>query len=249
MRRFVSVQHDRSPDDVHVGPWIPTQRTESTGQPPPSPAPSPTAPLPPDARPAGPANEATVVLPVFVTGKKPEPPAVQRAAETKLPSSERGMLLFVAALLGLGTLAVVTMMGFGLGGASTTPKPPVARTAPPSPVAAAPLPSPADSPSPSPSPSPSSASPSPSRSPRRSPSPTATLLGTLSNGAVVGYCKDTNNGMPWPPGQNNTWACVANRGQRQEFTPTDVCRWQFHDGGARAVVGDLATPSTWRCYT
>ncbi|HKT05565.1 MAG TPA: hypothetical protein VJT31_39110, partial [Rugosimonospora sp.] len=63
------------------------------------------------------ANEATVVLPVFVTGKKPEqPPAHQAMAETRLPSSERGMLLFVAALLGLGTIAVVAMMGFGLAG-------------------------------------------------------------------------------------------------------------------------------------
>jgi hypothetical protein len=238
----VSVQHDKSPDDLRVGTWIPTQRTGSTPQTPPTPN-SPPSPPPSTIESA---NEQTVVLPVFVTGKKPEkPPAHQAMAETSLPSSERGMLLFVAALLGLGTVAVVAMMGFGLGG-STKPKPPVAASTTPAPVVAAPLPSPEPSLAPSPG------KPSPSRSPaaRHSPSPSSTFLGALSNSVLVGFCQDTNNGMPFPPRNGrSSWACLADRGQRQEFAPTDVCQWRYRDGGARAVVADITSPPTWRCYT
>jgi hypothetical protein len=238
------VQQDRSPDDLRVGPWIPTQRTESTGQTPPPPNP---------LRPPGsPVNEETVVLPVFVTGKKPEQPPAQRAmAETTLPSSERGMLLFVAALLGLGTIAVVAMMGFGLGGSGgTKPKSAVAATTSRTPAGAPPAPSDATVPSPTAA---SPSRPAPSRSPARrspTPGPTSTFLGNLSNGDVVSYCQHTNNGMPWPPGRGrNSWNCVADHGQRQEFAPADVCQWRYRDGGARATIGDLTTPSTWRCYT
>ncbi|MEN3310030.1 MAG: hypothetical protein V7603_6232 [Micromonosporaceae bacterium] len=237
------MQHDRSPDDLRVGSWIPTQRTGSTAQPPPpSTTPAPPAPSP--------VNEATVVLPVFVTGKKPEqPPAQQAMAETTLPSSERGMLLFVAALLGLGTVAVVAMMGFGLAGTPTKPKPPVAVTASASPAVAVPAPIGAPA-TPSAPASPTKAAPSRTPAAKRSPAPTQTTLGTLSTADVIGYCQDTSNGMPLPPSRGrNSWTCFADRGQRQEFAPTDVCRWRFHDNGARAVVGDLNNPSTWRCYT
>jgi hypothetical protein len=55
--------------------------------------------------------------------------------------------------------------------------------------------------------------------------------------------------VPSPPGRGrDSWTCIGNH-VRQDFTPTDVCRWRFRDGGARAVVGDIYDPSTWRCYT
>ncbi len=185
------------------------------------------------------------MLPVFVTGKKPEAPSVQRAAETKLPSSERGMLLFVAALLALGTVAVVAMLGFGLGG-TTKPKTPAHAPSPSTVVAVPPIPSPADPPSPSLS----AASPSPSRSStRRTPAPTATLLGALSSNLVFRYCQDANGGMPVPPSRGRGgWSCVSQRGH-QDFTPTLVCQWHFQDSGAKAVIAAIGDPATWRCYT
>ncbi len=249
------MQQDRSPDDVRVNPWIPAQRTGSAAQPPQPTEPVPQVPQPEPVTarpvPADSANDQTVVLPVFVTGKKPvQPPAHEAMADSRLPSSERGMLLFVAALLGLGTIAVVAMMGFGFarGGGPVPQK----SAAAPSPSAVA-LPPPSPAPvSPSAElPSPTPGKPSPTHSPRarHSPTPGPSALGTLSVGTVLAYCRDTNNGMAWPPSRGRaTWTCVGN-GNRQDFTPTDVCQWQYHDGGAHATVGDIADPSTWRCYT
>lgn len=245
------MQHDKSPDDLRVGPWIPAPRAESTAQsPPPSQQSSPTVPLPRIGTPAGPINDETVVLPVFVTGKKPErPPAQQAMAETTLPASERGMLLFVAALLGLGTVAVVAMMGLGLaGGSGKKATHPPARTPGPSATlsvaAALPIPAPASSVAGHPSAVRSSAA-----ARHASPSATVSQLGTLSNADVAGYCQGANQGVAITPGPGHpSWVCVGNHPRTQQFTPVDVCQWRFHDNGAKATVGELATPSTWRCY-
>jgi hypothetical protein len=182
-----------------------------------------------------------MVLPVFVTGKKPEPPKTRPNTPESLPRSERGMLLFVAALLGLGTLAVVAMMGFGLSG-SGTPKPSAARNTatqdPPAPSLSAPVvvvPPPDPSPSVVPSPSRARTSPTPRRSPSRIP------LGTLTMGDLQGYCQFRR-----PQLEGQQWSCRPNG---PNFTPTTICRWRFNDRTAHAVIGDIRDPSTWRCYT
>lgn len=261
------MQRDSSPEDLRVGGWVPTQRTDPDTQvlppngetqmiPPTSGPPAPGGkelpPTTPQAAAAGhAANDETMVLPVFVTGKKPEPPPT-RAEQNKLPPSERGMLLFVAALLGIGTIAVVAMMGFGL---VSTPSKPHAR---PSAAAASPsvqaAPAPVESPSPTPS-VPLSHKPvhSTTSSPKRSPSPnpTATFLGSLSMNDVSQYCvAKTGSPSAHPPsGDNHFWTC-GRRGQaKQPFTPTDVCRSASGDGGALAQVGSIDDPRTWRCYT
>ncbi|HKS99031.1 MAG TPA: hypothetical protein VJT31_05810, partial [Rugosimonospora sp.] len=96
---------------------------------------------------------------------------------------------------------------------------------------------------------PASASPARSSTTVRKASPAPTVvLGTLSYSDLVAYCQDTNSGMAWPPGHNHdSWTCLANHNQRQDFSPTDVCQWRYHDGTARAQVGDLNDPTTWRC--
>jgi hypothetical protein len=243
------VQHDRSPDDLRVGPWVPAQRAGAPAQPTPTPA-APAQPTQP-TRPPAVVNEETQVLPVFVTGKKPEqPPGRAAMADTSLPPSERGMLLFVAALLGLGTIAVVAMMGFGLTG--TKPEPPADPT-PSRPAAVVPVATPSTGPSPSPQPSPSPHQATTSAKPstaKRSPTAAPVQLGSITLGDVFTYCQDTNGGMPLPPGRGRgSWSCDAGHGQRQDFTPTDVCQWRYHDSGARATVGDRTNPATWRCTT
>jgi hypothetical protein len=237
----VSVQHDRSPDDLRSG-KLPSQRA---GAPPGKPSDA-TETIPVTS--GYPTDAETMVLPVFVTGKKPEPPGREAVEAKSVPDSERGMLVFVAALLGLGTIAVVTMMGFGLGGTSTksnkpAPKPSVVRTSV-APVVPAPVRSSA-----SPSTSPSRAAPTVrrSRTPSASPSPSPALLGTLTSADPDLYCSATDRSVAHPPDQNSaTWFCRRNH---QNFTPTAVCRWRFNDKTAFAVVGNLQNPSTWRCYT
>lgn len=277
------MQHDRSPDDMRAESWIPTQRTgpaaqvptgptapipvvkpptvATNQQPPASPVspgrpapvspgqPAPISPRPPTA----PASDETMVLPVFVTGKKPErSPVRQAVADTKLPSSERGMLVFVAALLAVGTIAVVAMMGFGLaGGTSAVPK----RTPSPVPSTAAGTPAASSAPTTSPTPSPpaaspsASAKPSASKSPRHSASPSPVSLGTLSNNAVRSYCWSVNHGTPVPPQDGGSWTCVAGADKQQKFSPTTVCRTTFNDKSAYASVGKINDPATWRCLT
>jgi hypothetical protein len=46
-------------------------------------------------------------------GRPAPPPTSETAPSNRLPSSERNMLIFVAMLLALGTIAVVATMGFG----------------------------------------------------------------------------------------------------------------------------------------
>ena len=108
---------DDAVGDLRVGGWLPNQRPEAS----------------PDL-PGWAAHDKTQVLPAFLTGGLVEPtevqplvtptpapakaPAVKPVTPApgdpdKLPSSERNMLIFVALLLAIGTLAVVTVMGLG----------------------------------------------------------------------------------------------------------------------------------------
>lgn len=219
--------------DVQVGGTLPTQRTESA--------------LPPPG--FSPVDE-TVILPAFLTGKKPSEPKPAEPARhlpaPSLPPSEKGMLIFVAALLGVGTVAVVALLGLGgLGHKASSQKPTVTSTT------AVPNPGVVDSSSPSPSPSPSpTSSPSPTASPKRSPTPKkSTSLGTLGQADPYAYCVETKHSSAQPPdGNNPSWSCVS-RSKITNFAPTDVCQWRFNDGTAYATVGTLSDPTSWRCYT
>jgi hypothetical protein len=203
-----------------------------------------------------PLDGKTVLLPAFVTGRKDEPPSETPAppagpqAGDKLPATERGMLVFVAALLALGTVAVVAMLGFG---GLTTRHPPVGtRASSPTPEAGAlaapsPSPSPSASPSPSPSPSPSRKPVPPSRKPSSSPSPSAVPLGGVN---LNSFCSDVSRGSsPAPPSKDrSTWACVNSFGTvKRTFTPDQVCIYQY-PLATHAVVGTLSNPGTWKCF-
>ncbi|WP_203921901.1 hypothetical protein [Rugosimonospora africana] len=204
-----------------------------------------------------PANAETMVLPVFVTGKKePEPapapaqPARQPGADGSLPASERGMLVFVAALLGIGTVAVVVMLG--LGGLEKHPAQ-IQPTAPASTGPAGGVPAPAASPSSlSPSPtapgSPSTAaSPTLAKTTAKHIAPPAPVL--LGQPQPLAYCVAKDHGLAQAPGHDhNTWTCTTGRhGQADPFTPEQVCDWQYGTA-AHAVVGSLADYTTWKCY-
>jgi hypothetical protein len=186
--------------------------------------------------------DETVVLPAFVTGKRE---AEAKAAEPMrhqpgdaLPPSERGMLIFVAALLGVGTLAVVTILG--LGGFSAKPAP--AHPKPPPMASVYPTPTPLETPSTSPAavppPSPS-ASPSTRRSTR--------ALGTLTANDPAAYCTYKKAGRVHLR-EDGTWVCLGAPGHDGFlFTPTDVCKWRYLRNTALAVVGNPADPTTWKC--
>jgi len=225
------VQQDSS---EQIGGAVPAQRTET--------------PAPP-ARPPEP--DATVVLPAFVTGKKERPPKpaepVRHRAEPegKLPPSERGMLIFVAALLGVGTVAVVAILGLG-GFSSPAPastrSPRVAAVTPPAP----------DSPSPSPSPVASSVAP-PSPPPttpavrRTTPGPVA--LGALTRTDPAAFCMYSKAGRARQR-DDGSWFCSGSQDHPPfPFEPNDVCRWRYIDNTAYAIPGDPTDPATWRCFT
>jgi hypothetical protein len=188
--------------------------------------------------------DETVVLPAFLTGKRePEPKSEPSRPQPgdALPASERGMLIFVAALLGVGTLAVVTVLG--LGGFSSKPvpahpKPPTVATVYPSPTPVVPpSTSPAASPPPPPSASPST---------RRTASPRA--LGTLTANDPAAYCTYKKAGRVHMR-EDSTWVCVGSPGHDGFlFTPTDVCKWRYLRTTAYAVLGDPADPTTWKCF-
>ncbi|HEY2675042.1 MAG TPA: hypothetical protein VGJ07_32335 [Rugosimonospora sp.] len=210
--------------------------------------------IPRQVEPGHPGNAETMVLPVFVTGgKEPEPappppadPPRNPVHDGALPASERGMLVFVAALLGIGTIAVVTMLG--LGGLDT--KHPV--PAPPAPTAtpAGGGPGPVTSPSAglSPSMAPSSVAPSPTlakTTAKKLPSPAPSLLGQPQ---PLAYCVAKDRGLARAPDHDTpTWTCTTRRGQLDPFTPEQVCDWQYGPA-AHAVVGSLADYTTWKCY-
>jgi hypothetical protein len=191
-----------------------------------------------------PLEHKTVALPAFITGRRDEGKAEspRPQAGDKLPPSERGMLVFVAALLALGTVAVVVMLGFG---GLTTHHPPAPTQPSETPAAGAPVadpsPSPSDSPSPSPSPS---LSPSPKPSSRK---PTPTPLGGVD---LNRFCSAVaRNTFPTPPNNDNsTWTCVDRSNEvRRTFTPDQVCIFQYPQA-THAVVGSLTNPATWKCY-
>jgi hypothetical protein len=248
----VSVQQERS---EQVGGAIPAQRTETTNPPAPTPPPAdPPAAGPPPADPPAPAphtgNDETMILPAFVTGKKEkepkpaEPVRHQATPEGALPPSERGMLIFVAALLGVGTLAVVTVLG--LGGFSSAPH--TART----PSAAAVGTSVTESPSPSPSPaasSPAPAPPPPSPTPRPPrTTPARVTLGVLTRTDPAAFCTYSKAGRAREIDGN--WFCSGSGGHGPfQFAPGDVCQWRYLDKTAYAAVGDATDPATWTCYT
>jgi hypothetical protein len=211
--------------------------------------------IPRPAADSHPANAETMVLPVFVTGRKEPEPAPAKAeparppsgADGSLPASERGMLVFVAALLGAGTIAVVTMLG--LGGLNAKHPAPVPVSTPTTAPAGG-APTPAASPSGT---SPTPASPSTAASPtlakttaKHLPSPTPALLGQPQ---PLTYCLARTHGLPKAPDHDHpTWTCTTGRrGQVVPFTPEQVCDWQYGNA-AHAVVGSLADYSTWKCY-
>ncbi len=202
-----------------------------------------------------PAPDETAVLPAFITGKtdplperKPtkDEPTAPTSPDGALPASERGMLIFVAALLGVGTLAVVVVLGLGgfspqSAKAGSDPVP----VATPSPTPS-PSPSPSDPPSPSPSPSPTTHSPTPRRT---SPSPTQTLLGALTAKDPAAYCISLDAGRP-AQHSDHSWYCHSSGFHPPvSFTSTDVCRWRYLDKTAYAVAGKIDDPTTWKCYT
>jgi hypothetical protein len=222
-----------------IGAVVPSQRGEQS-TPPPGPS----------------AMDETLVLPAFVTGKRSEPkpaePVRHQAPDTTLPPSERGMLIFVAALLGLGTLAMVTVLG--VGGFAR----PAHHTGTPTKAAAAPVAAttPSASPTGSPSPSPVVAS-APAQpvvttmpaTPRRSSSPAKVTLGTLTRADPSAFCMDSMAGRARPH-SDGSWSCTGTQVRPAfTFTPTDVCQWRYVDKTAYATVGDQTDPATWTCYT
>jgi len=196
--------------------------------------------------------DETVVLPAFLTGRKeskaeatpPEEPELP--TDGSLPPSERGMLVFVATLLGAGTIAVVTVLGLG-GFSSPAPK----AGGDPVPVISSPSPSPSPSASPLPSPAPSSPTDSPSGgpTPKRSTSPARVSLGALTGNDPRAFCAANDAGRA-AQHEDHTWYCRGSGTHPpMPFTPTDVCRWRYLDKTAYAVATDIDNPATWKCYT
>ncbi len=190
-----------------------------------------------------------MVLPAFVTGRKepapkPAEPARHRPEGT-LPPSERGMLVFVAALLLVGTVAVVIMLGMGgLNPRHGTPAPSSKpTTSTPSPAAAAgPLPT-----QPVPTDSPASSAPAPPPPPPSKRSATTTARTLVGSPNPYAYCLMVNSGIAQRPDHDNpSWSC-AGRHRTVNFSPDDVCDWQFGNA-SYAVVSSLPDPSTWKCY-
>jgi hypothetical protein len=201
--------------------------------------------IPRPAADSHPANADTMVLPVFLTGRKEPEPAPAKAeparppsvADGSLPPSERGMLVFVAALLGAGTIAVVTMLGLG----GLHPQHPAQVPA------STPVTAPAGG-APAPAASPSGAVPTTSASPSTaSPTQARTTAKHLSSPALLGqpqplaYCLAKTHGLPKAPNHDHpTWTCTTGRrGQVEAFTPEQVCDWQYGNA-AHAVVGARA---------
>ncbi len=235
---------ESSPSDTGE---IPEQRSPSTGR--------HAAHALPDELPA---PDETVILPAFITGmtdplpeRKPKEEAPSPPGDA-LPASERGMLIFVAALLGVGTLAVIVVLGLGgfspqSAKAGSDPVPVATPTPTPTPTPS-PSPSPTESPSPSPSP-PSPTTTTHPPTPRHSPSPTTTLLGALTSKDPAAYCISLDAGRP-AQHSDHSWYCHSSGFHPPvNFTSTDVCRWRYLDKTAYAVAGNIDDPTTWKCYT
>jgi hypothetical protein len=201
-------------------------------------------------------HDETMVLPAFLTGqaeKPPPPPAPSGPTRPdpaeKLPATERGMLVFVAALLGVGTLAVVIMMGMGL----TDPKP---KTGKPAPAASGPAPAvtgsgqPTAAPTVQPDPTPTLTG---SLKPTSHPSAGGpTVLGSITTATLTDYCglvlaDPRARYRSMTIGSTTKWECYAGR-RDETVVPNTVCQWKFRDNSAYIVAADLAE-LPWKCYT
>jgi len=209
-------------------------------------------------------SDETVVLPRFRTGEpdpvpRPVPatvPGVPRQpavpVEHGLGPAERGMLIFVAALLGLGTVAVVATMGFGLsrGGTPAGVHPSGTASAPAPPVPAGPT---------APTGSTAAASASASAGPSASRSTAAPRqLGTLGQGDLSGYCGSLGYTLRAPneparrqPPASPNWNCsrgVPSPGAI-DIVPNQVCRWRYGDTGAYTPARNPQDALPWTCLT
>lgn len=91
---------DSQTRELHVGGWLPGQRTDGD-----------------EAGTEWALSQETMLLPAFLTGTgattpaaaEPAPSPARPADPDKLPPSERNMLIFVALLLATGTMAILAM--------------------------------------------------------------------------------------------------------------------------------------------
>ena len=225
--------------------------------------PTPAPPQVPVIDPRHPAlHDETMVLPAFLTGKielPPEPEDLDEPAPNngrpdpgaKLPAAERGMLIFVAALLGIGTIAVVSLMGMGLANPKKATTPPAPTTSASGSAAAV-----AGNPSPVADPVPSATG---SLRPTGRPSSSGPkVLGSIANVDVLRtYCSQWRNDAfvvgPGQPGNSPTWACVDPHAKRPsdatlQAAPNYVCRWKYRDNSSYSPSqGSDKLP--WTCYT
>lgn len=228
-----------------VSPAAPAQPGTPAGAPPPESG----APTAGGSVPAHPSAEETVLLPAFLTGRKPAEPKPAEPArhrtEGALPRNERGMLIFVAALLGLGTVAVVVMLGLGRLNTGSPSHPPRSVPASPTPAPTGPAAAvPGASASAGSTPAAAEAlsattsshrPPGPTSATRR-PSPTPALLGTAD---AAGYCAAHGGRLRLRRG----WRCGRSDAR---VTADLVCVWQY--GPDSRAAGRPDDPRTWRCY-
>jgi hypothetical protein len=198
-------------------------------------------------------DDETMILPAFLTGQTEKPPPAPTGPTrpdpmAKLPATERGMLIFVAALLGVGTIAVVTVMGMGL---------------------ADPKPKPGGKGGPAASSSGTAGQTQPSGAPTVQPDPTPTVTGSLKptahpsagGPAVLGsitstilddYCNLVLNDpraqyRSQSSGGTTRWTCYVGH-HDETIVPNTVCQWKFKDNSAYIPAADLAD-LPWKCYT
>jgi len=208
-------------------------------------------------------HDETMVLPAFLTGKielPPEPEEVEEPAPNngrpdpaaKLPATERGMLIFVAALLGIGTIAVVAVMGMGL----ASPKKP---STPPAPTSSASGTAAAIAGNPDPVVDPVPSGTGSLRPTERPSSSGPKVLGSIASVDILRtYCQQWRNDAyvvgPGQPGPSSpTWACVDPHAKRPsdatlQAAPNYVCRWKYRDNSSYSPSqGSDKLP--WTCYT
>lgn len=192
---------------------------------------TPTGSLAPAAQPA-----STTAAPAA----PPKAPAPSRQTPSEPPPvSVRGLPMFLAALLGLGTIGIVFMTMPGSGKADSAPKPNATASAGPAAPAAA-----TGTPSGQPSHHATGATPS-----------SRPILGSLDQQTMGKFCASRDAGFATlrrePQGAGaaiDNWACTG-KSRTRGFTivPTDVCQWRY---GSSAVAGYLNRNDaySWRCY-
>ncbi len=200
-------------------------------------------------------HDETMVLPAFLTGQvqKPAPPAPSGPTRpdpaAKLPATERGMLIFVAALLGVGTIAVVIMMGMGLGDPKTNPKKGGAASVAASAGTTAPT-QPTSAPVAQPDPAPTVTG---SLKPTSHPSAAGpTVLGSVNAAILTDYCNllladERARYRSQTAAGTTKWECYLGR-RDQTIVPNTVCQWKFKDNSAYITAADLSD-LPWKCYT